>query len=325
MPSTVTHAYFIMDIYDKLPINRKIFLKDQKNYLKTFAQSMDPLNFYMNQNLKRSKKIRSFAYTFHTRNTSKYLITLTNYIKYNYYSNDPQVMSFLYGMISHYVLDSTLHPYIFYKTGIMDKRNPNTYKYNSMHHILETNIDRYLIKNREKINPCKYKHYKYIINNNKYSSNLKDVIDFTFKETFGINNFSKILIRATKNMKFSFKLLRYDKHGYKLLLYKSIDKITPKKCHKTAFLSYNNKIHDKNYLNSEKKEWTYPTNKRKKSNKSFIELYIDALTEAIKIIRGVDMYIYNDKATNLNFLIKNKSYLTGIELTQNQEMKYFEY
>ena len=31
MPSTATHAYFIMDIYDKLPIERKIFLKDDKN------------------------------------------------------------------------------------------------------------------------------------------------------------------------------------------------------------------------------------------------------------------------------------------------------
>ena len=34
MPSTATHAYFIMDIYDKLPIERKIFLKDDKELLK---------------------------------------------------------------------------------------------------------------------------------------------------------------------------------------------------------------------------------------------------------------------------------------------------
>ena len=54
MPSTATHAYFIMDIYDKLPIERKIFLKDDKELLKVSAQSMDTLNFYF------SKKHRSF-------------------------------------------------------------------------------------------------------------------------------------------------------------------------------------------------------------------------------------------------------------------------
>ena len=39
MPSTATHAYFIMDIYDKLPIERKIFLKDDKELLKVSAKS----------------------------------------------------------------------------------------------------------------------------------------------------------------------------------------------------------------------------------------------------------------------------------------------
>ena len=38
MPSTATHAYFIMDIYDKLPIERKIFLKD--DVIKDVTSSM---------------------------------------------------------------------------------------------------------------------------------------------------------------------------------------------------------------------------------------------------------------------------------------------
>ena len=63
-----------------------------------------------------------------------------------------------------------------------------------MHHVLETNIDRYLIKAREKKDPKKYKHYKYILNNINYSNELKEVIGFTFKETYGISNFNKILI-----------------------------------------------------------------------------------------------------------------------------------
>ena len=74
MPSTATHAYFIMDIYDKLPIERKIFLKDDKELLKVSAQSMDPLNFYFSKNFKKNKKVRSFAEYFHTHKTGEFLI-----------------------------------------------------------------------------------------------------------------------------------------------------------------------------------------------------------------------------------------------------------
>ena len=73
MPSTMTHAYFIMDIYDKLPIKRKDFLKNQKESLKTFAQSVDPLYFYTNHNIKKFKIIRNFPHTFHTQKTQEFI------------------------------------------------------------------------------------------------------------------------------------------------------------------------------------------------------------------------------------------------------------
>ena len=40
MASTITHAYFIMDVYEKLNTNIKEFLIDQKELLKKSAQSM---------------------------------------------------------------------------------------------------------------------------------------------------------------------------------------------------------------------------------------------------------------------------------------------
>src|SRR5574344_569280 len=131
MPSTITHAYFIIDVYEKLDIDTRILLKDQKDKLKIFAQSMDPLNFYTSFKKGKGKKVRAFANTFHTKKTQDYLINLINYIKYNYYSNNPEVIAFLYGMISHYVLDTTTHPYIYYKTGEFNPQDKSTYKYNS--------------------------------------------------------------------------------------------------------------------------------------------------------------------------------------------------
>ena len=324
MPSTVTHSYFIMDIYDKLPLDKKIFLKDQKNNMKAFAQSTDSLNFYISCNLKKSKKIRKFASFFHTHKTGEFLITLTNYIKYNYYKDNPEVMAFLYSMISHYILDSELHPFIYYKTGNFNRKDKTTYKYNSKHHFMETYIDKYLISIREKITPYKYKHYKEIFNYNEFTKELSDVINFSFKETFNTTNFAKEYNLSLKRMKLAFKILRYDPHGFKSKLYNAIDLISPKKTPKISFLSYYYKCKNNNYLNTDHKKWTYPVNKSKKYTLSFTDLYINALSDAIKVIEEVNEYIYNNKKINLEKLFKDNSYTTGISTKKDQTMIYFE-
>ena len=186
MPSTLTHTYFILDVYEKLDIDNKILLKDQKEKLKVFSQSLDPLNFYFSFKKEKGKKVRSFAEVFHTTKTQEFLITLINYIKYNYYSNNPEALALLYGFLSHYILDSKIHPYVYYHTGEFNKKKKETYKYNSKHHELETSIDRYLIKKNENIKPKKFKHYNYTFNIDNLSKTLKEIIDFSFKETYGI-------------------------------------------------------------------------------------------------------------------------------------------
>ena len=65
-------------------------------------------------------------------------------------------MSYLVGLICHYVLDSNVHPYVFYKTGKFDKKMKSTYKYNTIHLFMETFIDNDMIKRREKVNPYKF-------------------------------------------------------------------------------------------------------------------------------------------------------------------------
>ena len=325
MPSTVTHSYFIMDIYEKFSISKKNFLKNEISKMQLFAQSTDPFNFYLTKNFNKAKHVRSFSKFFHTHKTRDYLITLINYIKYNYYSNNPEIMAYLYGMISHYVLDSNTHPFIFYNTGVFDKKNKESYKYNNLHHIYENLIDQYFIKTREKCYPYKSKSFFKIFNSYNCSKELIDVIDFSFRETFGIEGYYLKWKKSVKNMKLCFKYLRYDRYNLKNTIYKLIDKITPKKWFKLHFLSYHYINKDIDYLNLGHNEWKIPTTKSKKSNQSFIDLYLKSLNEATEIIHEIDKYIYDNKKINLNKLIKNISYETGIDLKKDQTMKWFKF
>ena len=323
MPSTITHSYFMLDLYDKFSIKKRMFLKSEVLKMQLFAQSTDPFNFYMTLNLKKSKNIRNFAEYFHTHKTGDYLITLINYIKYNYYSNNPEVMAYLYGMISHYILDSNMHPFIYYNAGYYDKKDISTIKYNGNHDIFENLIDQFFIKNREKCYPYKSKTFLNIFQSHNYSKELKDVINFSFKETFGLDDYFTKWLKSVKNMSLCYKYLRYDRFNLKNKFYKLIDKTTPKNWFKLQFLSYHYTNKNINYLNANHDEWLIPTSKSIKQKTSFTDLYLKSIKDTLEIISEVDKYIYKDKKVNLKKIINNNSYKTGTSLKKSQVMKYF--
>ena len=241
MAGTITHSYFALDMYDKLSIKSKELLIENKDELKVYSQSNDVL--FINSN----KKIRKFASYFHEDKTYIFFETLINYIKYNDYMYNPSVMAYLYGMLSHYVLDSSIHPYVYYKCGKVKKDIKETYKYDGLHAKLENYFDNYLVAIKDKINPIKYKSYK-LFDLKKLDKDLKEVIDFTYKEVFGIENFSKIYLKAVKQNKRYYHLFKYDPYKIKIKVYKLIDIITPKKISRIENLSHASK-NDKSLLN----------------------------------------------------------------------------
>lgn len=324
MAGTLTHAYFSLDLYDKLSIRSKELLIDYKEHLKAYSQNTDFLFVYNLLSLRKGKKIRDFASYTHKEKTFEFFETLVNYIKYNDYMYNPEVMAYLYGMLSHYVLDSSIHPYVYYKCGKVKKKDKSTYKYDGLHAKLENYFDNYLVSIRENIKPRRFKCHKFCFNVDSMSKDLKEVIDFTYKEVFHIDNFSKIYLKAIKQNKTYYHLLKYDKYGIKRKIYKFIDIITPKSVSKIEATSYATKG-DRSLLNLDHKTWYNPTDKRIKSNKSVLEIYTGALEKTVNMISDLNKYIYYDKKINLKKVIGNLSYTTGRDCDIKKELKYFEF
>lgn len=324
MPSTITHAYFTLDVLKKLPIFYRELLLDEMDMLKVYGQGMDTLFFYNITNLKKGKRVREFGHYFHRHQTQEFFITLINYIKYNYYKKTPSVMAFLYGMICHYTLDTTLHPYVVYKTGIYDKNNKNTCSCKQKHEHMETFLDNYLLFQREGVIPYKIRSDKFCFNLKEFDDSLKEVIDFTFKETFDINNMSKFYFKAIKQMKFFYCFFRNDRFGIKKIGYKIIDKVTNKKFYTFEVLSYHIDPIDKwDYLNKEKNIWNHPMNKKETFNYSFVELYLIAIKRAMDLINQVNEYIEGNEKVSLKKLFPDLSYATGKKCNSKKSMKYF--
>ena len=326
MPSTVTHSYFMRDVYNKLDdkIKDNIILEDAK----TFAQGPDIFYFYNMCFGKKSNKYRNMGNYMHKHNVNLYFNNMINYIKNNNLEPDKQCISFLYGSICHFVLDSVVHPFVFYKTGVFNKKDAKTYKYNGLHQEMEYYLDAYLIFQNEKIEAKDYKMYKYILNNDKLNDNTLSLIGDVIKDTYDFENMDKIYGKCIKDMKRFFKLFNYDPYGIKKKCYSLLDIFTPKgfirKKKFSFYLTHNSK---KYYLNLDKNEWNHPVSLYETYNYSFIELYVIAIDKAYSIINEVDKILSDDRINNkkIDRIFNNLSYTTGKSCDDDRKMNYFEF
>lgn len=322
MPATITHSYYAKDLYEVLPEN--ITSKLDLNRTKMFANSTDSFMFYNLLSFKSDNNLRKFQYYFHTHKTNAFFINLLEYIKTNNI-NDSDTYSFIVGFISHFVLDSNIHPYIIYKTGMFDRKDKTTYKYNGIHHFMEAFFDNDLIKRRENINPYKFNITKFCFDTRKFSNDLNNTIDYAFYNTFNIKNMSSKYYKSLKQMKTILKLFRKDRFGIKKFFYKIFDTISPKSVFRMEAVSYHYPLEDKhNYLNNSHDLWRNPADYNITSTESFVDLYLKSLKDGRDIIIKVFEYL-NGKDIDLESLFLNKDYISGLDCDKEKELKYFEF
>ncbi len=322
MPATIAHSLFSKDVYDILP--KEISKKFDINKLKMFAQSTDSLMFYNLFSIFPGRNIRKFQSYFHYNQSQEFFINLLRYIKDNKI-NDKDVYSFLGGFICHYALDSTLHPYIVYKTGVFNKNKPSTYKYNNVHAFMETFIDNDMVRRRFKCNPYRFDLDKYCFDISKFSNNLNKTIDYSFYNTFKLKDMSKIYYKSLKQMKTALILFRKDRYGIKKQFYKLIDTFTSRRTYRFEAVSYHYPLEDKhNYLNSNHTLWRNPAVYNMTSTDSFVDLYLKSIKFAKVLICASFDYL-DGKDIELEKIFTNLSYVTGLNCNEKKELKYFEF
>lgn len=328
MPSSVTHNYFSVDVYNKLNNIIKSKIRPCFNEYRIFSQGPDPYFFYDFHLTKKSKNVHKINIAMQHYFVNEHFLSLINYInKKGYYSNS-MVMSYLYGQICHFVLDTTCHPFIIYNTGMFDEDDCTTYKYNGLHEEMEYYIDCYLIYKREKILPKNYKAYKELFCDIKFNNQLKDVINNVTFKVYGFKNVSNLYLKSINDMKKFYRIFNYDKLGIKKIIYNTMDKICKDNVIKKKELSFNINPNSKLfYLNNNKDIWYHPCDKNESYNYSFLELYNIAIDRAINLINEIDKMLELNKIDNnkIEKLFGNLNYGTGKDCNLNLEYKYFKF
>ncbi len=324
MPSIITHHMFSKEVLNNLSNEETIIFQEKIEIYHTFAQSHDYLFYYKFGNKK--KEINSLGHKAHHKKTQDYLINIIEEIKSNHEENNPELLAYLYGSITHYVLDTTCHPYIFYKTGVYRKREPDTKKYFGGHNQIEKDLDAIYYKKYtdKEYNQCNVT--KEIIGKPIFSTKLINTLNNVYKKTYNKENIGCYYQKGVYNARLIYNLVVNDKLGIKKALYKLLDFIINRNKHYISTYSTYIKNPNLDYLNPEKKEWNNPCLQEEKHNESFEELYNLSVDKTITIIRQVNKVLYENKPIkDILKYIPDLDYSSGIIIKDSKQLRHFEY
>ena len=141
MPSILTHQYFANLILEE--VKKTIpFLTNQQSLLWLGSQGPDPFFFYGHAILRKrlsTTTINQFGSTLHNQAPVDSLWPL---IEHGWFGSkaDEVTKAYVIGALTHYALDRTCHPYVFYRTGF-DEHGSLTGHYSADHARLEVEMD----------------------------------------------------------------------------------------------------------------------------------------------------------------------------------------
>ena len=296
MPAYLTHTIMGNTIYNNAKNDDRLFkINIPLPTLKASTLSPD------------LAKLSKSDFNSHNKDTDLYFFNMIEYIKENKLYNDLDVMSLLYGNISHYFLDVYTHPLIYYISENCVSLN----KLNS-HILTEGYISSYM---SEKEQHTDYMNLKsnYIGSLNFANPNLKNLIRETYYKTYND-------LTILKSYKTTFELIKLIEKLTKENRFTTKEKLIKLSKFK-EYLEINN-LSKEDLTNEQKEYWTNPVT-NEKYNESFIELYNKALTKTYEAIYHVNKYLYDTESKyNLYKIFTNLSYDTGVSCSLGKNLIY---
>ncbi|MEN1970461.1 zinc dependent phospholipase C family protein [Lentibacillus sp. N15] len=299
MPNIWTHIAFCNDTIDSVA-DSNLFL-EHKHYMNLGAQGPDPFFYYNFWPWVKEEPIHDIGTALHTKHCGDFLLKLITGAD----ALNPASQAYVFGFVTHHILDRNAHPYIHYRAG---------YKGND-HQRLEVLIDT-LMMDRKQLYTWKMPVYKEIDVGHALRAELVELLYANIQTYYpAINPKDATYIqKAYRDMKLALRILA-DPHGWKNKLLRSL----------VSAYSHQPIKSDTDYLNLNQTTWYHPATKEP-SNQTFLELYEAGIAEANKIMplvldywRGLEPETTIQQIANL---IGDISYDTGKPLALQLENKY---
>lgn len=306
MPSLFTHYIFL---------KRK--RQDFSNIALLGSQGPDPFFFYFVHipQSKKIKKVCALGSTLHKIDPANIFIEFIKIIEEETsVENKRIIQDFLIGLMAHYSLDRTTHPYIFYKSGF-NVGEENNKRFFTDHSRLESYIDA-LIMNKENIFPS----IKEVFRISK--ADLKIVSKSFYKVIKKIINIDEIdentYYEAIKRMKFTYNVL-YSKTGIKNSIFRKIANNTPLESFSNPAIK---NIPSIDYLNLNHVSYKDCVTGEERGKKDFFDL-MDEGFDYFKKLESV-LYSFNSLKEKENTLFELTSSINHDGFTVGMDKIYYQ-
>ncbi|WP_010529846.1 zinc dependent phospholipase C family protein [Lentibacillus jeotgali] len=301
MPNIWTHMLFCENVMDSIE-NPNSFLHYEA-FMKLGAQGPDPFFFHNFWPWIQVNPVNDLGLKMHQEKCGNFLMDLIDQGK----GLNDQVQAYIFGFVTHHILDRNAHPYIHYRSGYEE----------SKHQKLEVLIDTLMMEKYHHLKTWKANVANEINVGAKLDKSIVNLLHTAIKDHYTVNRLhsNHYIQKAYRDMKLALKLLA-DPYGWKNTLLKPL----------VAPYSHQPIKDNVDYLNLEHTTWYHPAT-NEPCTKSFIDLYNQAWTEGVEIMSEVITYWNirdNTSKAHLRELIGNISYDTGKPLALNLDNKYSE-
>lgn len=311
MPGFITHYLFgcevVKDIKDK---DMKKLLKDNKGAFSLGLQGPDIFFYFPYSFTGNKKRLASVMHVYDTGDFFINLIKETNRLE----GKAKEIgIAYVLGFLGHYSLDTKCHPYIYYRTGYLNKGKD----YFGKHTDFETDIDCLLMKKLMNYDVVNFRQEKTIKLDKNSIVIIARLLNRACKITYPyIKSSVEIMKLAVESFYYTNGLLN-DRRGYKKRILSSVEKtIFGNVSAAPLFIVENKEINWEDPLNDNHKEWKNPWNMKEKSRESFMDLILNAKGYYINLMEDVFSEITNIEDVDYNKLsevIGNNSYHSGLD------------
>lgn len=326
MPDTITHYLFGLDEAKNIadsPLYK--IIKNNRNLYFIGLQGPDPM--YYHAPYKKNNHF-GIASLMHQDHTGYFLSSALCFAKKHI--DTPELfnpcMSYICGLLCHYALDITCHPYIFYLGGRYNKEDPTTLKYQGLHKKIEVAIDALLLEEKFNRKAHAFKVHKHILKDIPLPEVILNLYDELMFSIYAIPNGNIIFKQSYSDFRNYFKLT-YDRIGLKRGLAITALPLLPESIVSLAqTFSYHDCVDEfTDYLNTKKSIWLHPVTGNVYTY-SFYDLLKNAHKLATTLLLGAYAFTQSEiSLEELESLLPNLSYLTGLKTSDGRPMQYFKF
>ncbi|PRR78243.1 hypothetical protein CLLI_18450 [Clostridium liquoris] len=327
MPDAWTHILASNEIIKGIESSRyRSILEGYIKFYQCGSQGPDIFLYYCNLIPSKHNRVKKeLGQRLHTDKTGDFIVYLIDKLKQLRYDEEyNMLLSYVLGYITHYALDTSMHPFIYYFGGVYHADSPETKKYDLYHKQLEKIIGIIQLENKRGASAYHTTLYSEV----NLGKNVPRIIDEVYSDSlyhvYNLEIKSYLINYCYKDMKSGIKFLT-EPNMIKNIIFAIGEAIIKKKNKARIFIYPRRIVDDLDYLNKEHKKWNHPCYLEEVTYRDAEQLYMEGINKGINLINTAVKYLEDE--IDKEELIKtfpNLSYESGKLLDEYKKMLYFQ-